>query len=59
VKEILYEKLVAFLLPIQKSFSQIDDTQVLSLLAKNAVRANELANKKIQDVYKKVGFSLG
>jgi tryptophanyl-tRNA synthetase len=56
VKDILYDLVVAFVTPIQEKFAQISDDEVFKLLAKNATQANEIANAKINEVYKKVGF---
>jgi len=58
VKDVLYEKLLEFLQPIQKSYKQISDKEIKNLLAKNAIRAKAIAERKIEDVYKKVWFSL-
>ncbi len=58
VKDYLFETVRNFLQPIKKNFEEIDDDFVIDLLQKNAVRANEIANKKIEDVYKKVWFNL-
>jgi len=43
-----------FLKPIQERYSQISDQEVIDLLAKNAKYVNEIAEKKIQDVYRKI-----
>ncbi len=56
VKDYLYEKLIEFLAPIQEKFATISDDYVTELLAKNALIANEVANKKIDQVYKAIGF---
>lgn len=56
VKDYLYEKLIAFLGPIQERYNQIEDSYVHELLAKNAVIANEVANQKIKQVYQAIGF---
>ncbi len=56
VKDYLYEKLILFLEPIQTKFAWISDEYVQNLLAKNAIIANEVANKKIDQVYKAIGF---
>jgi hypothetical protein len=45
---------LAFVGPIQEKFATISDDEVSALLAKNAVIANELAHKKIKEVYQKV-----
>jgi len=57
-KDALFEKIMAFVTPIQERYNTISDAQIISLLAKNAARANAIATKKIEDVYKKVWFSL-
>lgn len=57
-KDYLYEKIMAFLKPIQERYAKISDQEIIDLMKKNAVRVNELAKKKIAEVYKKVGFTL-
>jgi tryptophanyl-tRNA synthetase len=57
-KEYLYEKIITFLKPIQEKYTQISDKEILDLLAKNAKIVNGIAEKKIAEVYKKIGFSL-
>ncbi|AHB41562.1 Tryptophan-tRNA ligase [candidate division SR1 bacterium RAAC1_SR1_1] len=57
-KDYLYEKIMAFLKPIQDRYAQISDQEIIDLMKKNAVYVNELANKKLAEVYKKVGFTL-
>ncbi|MBU0626308.1 hypothetical protein KKG31_06780 [Patescibacteria group bacterium] len=44
--------------PIQEKYAQIDDKEIIALLEKNAKIVNDIASKKIEDVYKKVGFDL-
>lgn len=58
VKDFLFEKLVAFLTPIQQRFAQISDGDISSMLIEHSAKANEIAAKKMKDVYKKVGFSI-
>ena len=58
VKKDLAEKMTAFVAPIREKVASITDDQIRDLLAKNAPRANEIAQKKIKEVYEKVGFSL-
>ncbi len=58
VKDYLYEKIIAFVQPIQKKYAEISDKEITDLLKKNAKKVNELAQKKIEEVYKKVGFTL-
>ena len=57
-KDALFEKIIAFVTPIQEKYNSIADQDIIAMLAKNADRANVIASKKIDDVYKKVGFSL-
>lgn len=56
VKDVLYDLVVAFVTPIQEKFAQISDQEVADLLAQNAIKANALANAKIEKVYKTLGF---
>jgi len=58
VKWELIEKMIGFIWPIREKFTSITDQEVIDLLAKNAPRANEIAQAKIKDVYEKIGFSL-
>lgn len=57
-KEYLFEKIINFVKPIQEKYAKISDKEIIDLLEKNAKKVNELAQKKIEDVYKKIGFSL-
>jgi hypothetical protein len=50
--------MIAFISPIREKFVSITDKQIIDMLAKNAPRANELAQEKIKKVYEKVGFRL-
>lgn len=45
-----------FVSPIRDKFATLSDQTIIDLLAKNAPRANEIASKKIKEVYEKVGF---
>jgi tryptophanyl-tRNA synthetase len=56
VKDYLYEKVTEFVAPIQAKYAEISDEYVDNLLAKNAKIANEVANTKIQQIYKAIGF---
>ncbi len=58
IKEELIEKMISFISPIRKSVTEITDEQIISILANNSPKANEIANSKIKDVYEKVGFFL-
>lgn len=57
-KDQLYEKIIAFVQPIQEKYAKISDQEIIDLVEQNTKKVNELANKKIKEVYKKVGFSL-
>lgn len=56
VKDMLYEKLLAFLLPIQKREKEITDEEINRVLRQWAEYANSIASPKILDVNKKVGL---
>lgn len=56
VKDYLYEKLIDFVWPIQKRYNEISDEYVDKLLSRNAKIANNVANLKIQQIYKAIGF---
>ncbi len=58
VKDYLYEKIIAFLKPIQEKYNLVSDEDILKILEKNAKILNEIANKKIEEIYKKIGFKL-
>lgn len=56
VKDELLGKVLDFVRPIQEKFNQISDTDIESLLAQNALKANELAQAKRDEVYKLTGL---
>ncbi len=53
VKDFLYEKIMAFVTPIQAKYNAISDEQIVAMLAKNASKANAIASAKIAAVYQK------
>jgi tryptophanyl-tRNA synthetase len=57
-KDYLYEKIIEFLKPIQEKYAKISDQEIIDLLKENTKKVNVLAQKKIEEVYKKIGFSL-
>ncbi len=57
-KDYLYEKIITFVQPIQKKYANISDQEIIDLLEKNKHIVNKISEKKIADVYKKIGFSL-
>ena len=56
LKDELTEKVLAFTLPIQEKFKKITDGEIETMLAKNAIKANEMANEKRKIVYEKTGL---
>jgi len=58
LKKELTEKMIAFIAPIREKVAAISDDEISTLLAKNAPIANEIAQRKVQEVYEKIGFSL-
>jgi hypothetical protein len=47
------------LTPIQKNYAEISDEEIIKILKKWKESATPIAEKKVEDVYKKVGFILG
>lgn len=52
----LTQKIVEFITPIQERFTTLEDWMIDEILQKNAIRANEIAKKKVDEVYKLVGL---
>ncbi len=57
-KEYLYEKIIAFTKPIQEKYYQISDEEMIKILYRNTDKVTPIANKKIDEVYKKIWFRL-
>ena len=57
-KDYLFEKIMETLTPIQKKYSEISDEEIIKLLKKWKESVSPIAEKKVEDVYKKVGFIL-
>jgi len=57
-KDALYEKIIDFLWPIRSRYEEIGDDEIIKMLAKNAGRANEIASKKVEMVYGKLGLKV-
>jgi len=53
-KEYAFEKMRAYLQPIQEKYNHISDEEILQTIKKNTPYIQELAEKKIQEVYKKI-----
>lgn len=58
VKDYLYEKVMTFIKPIQDRYNQITDDEIIAIINESTPKANAIAEKKIEEVYKKVGFIL-
>lgn len=58
VKDTLLEKVTLFLLPIQEKSKSISDDYVISVINEWTNRANKIAERKIDEVYSKIGFNL-
>jgi tryptophanyl-tRNA synthetase len=53
-KEYAFEKIRAYLKPIQEKYRAITDEEVIALLTKNQQKVGAIAEKKIQEVYQKI-----
>jgi tryptophanyl-tRNA synthetase len=58
-KDYLFEKIMETLTPIQKKYAEISDEEIIKILKKWKESVSPIAEKKVEDVYKKVGFILG
>ena len=57
-KDYLFEKMKETLKPIQANYNEISDEEVCKILHEHSKKANEVAEKKIKEVYAKIGFTL-
>lgn len=57
-KDYLFEKMRETLEPIQAKFKEISEDEVSKMLHEHSEKANAIAEKKIQEVYEKIGFIL-
>ncbi len=57
-KEELAQKITAFLAPIQERYNSITDADIIKMVEESTPKANAIAQAKIEEVYKKVGFIL-
>lgn len=57
-KEYCFEKVRAFLQPIQEKYANISDDDVRAVLKKWAERANVISAQKMEDVFQKVGMKI-
>ena len=57
-KEYLTEKLLTFTSGIQKIYYDLTDDEITALIDRGTQKAYDIATKKIEEINKKVGFSL-
>lgn len=57
-KDYAFEKMWAYLKPLQERYYSISDAEIIDLLEKNAKVVGALAEQKMREVYKKVGLAL-
>ena len=57
-KDYLFEKIRDTLAPIQKAYSEISNEEIIKLLNRWKEAVSPIAEKKVEEVYKKVGFIL-
>lgn len=55
-KKATAQEIISFLTPFQKKLSSLSDDKIISILKDGARKAEEVAEKKIEEVYKKVGL---
>lgn len=58
VKDFLYEKILEFVKPIQERYNKITDDEIIAIINESTPKAQAIAQQKIEEVYKKVGFIL-
>jgi len=51
MKQLLYEKLIIFVKPIQKKYNSITDEEIEEILIENEKKANNIANKNMEKIY--------
>lgn len=56
-KQALADRIIAFVEPIQWFYNQIDEEALKKMLTNNADYCNQIAQRKIQDVYQKIWFN--
>lgn len=56
MKELLYEKMVAFIAPIRQRYNEITDEEVEKILEENENKARQIAEMKIKEIYKAIWF---
>jgi len=54
MKELLFNKIIEFLKPVQEKYKNITDEEVIKILEKNEKKVNEIANKNMKKIYKAI-----
>lgn len=54
MKELLYNKIIDFVEPIQKKYNNITDEEVEKILIENEKKANNITNKNMQKIYSSI-----
>lgn len=57
-KEYLFEKMKETLNPIKENFNNISDDEISKIMKEHSKKANEIAEKKIKEVYEKIWFMI-
>lgn len=58
LKKILIEDIDAFIKPLREKRASITDDEVKDVLAKGAKKAQDIANKKMEDIHNKIGVMI-
>ena len=56
MKDLLYERLMNFITPIQKRYNQITDEELETILYENEKKANKVANENMKRIYDAIGM---
>ncbi len=56
MKDLLYEKLLNFLTPIQENYKNLSDDEVIKILEKNEEKCKTLTSQTMEKVYKAIGM---
>ena len=57
-KDFVYERCVDFLTPLQQKYQEISDEEVFAMLKESKAAITPIAEKKVQEVYQRIGFNL-
>jgi len=56
MKELLFEKIMNFVKPIQEKYNNLTDEEVIKILEKNEKKVNQIANENIKKIYQAIGM---